>query len=141
MIEEARRLVPAPTCGTRMEELPFEDAAFDVVTGFNAFQFARDPVVATRRGPAGRPAGRSCRGLQVGPPEDNELPRVMGAVRKLLPGGVAGGRRRARAGSARCAGPGGGLDPMSTGDVDVPFEAPDLEVLEAALLAPGAVAR
>lgn len=31
-----------------LEELPFGDGAFDVVTGFNAFQFAADPVAAVR---------------------------------------------------------------------------------------------
>lgn len=142
MIEEARRLVPgADFWHGRMEELPFEDAAFDVVTGFNAFQFARDPVVAldeARR--VARPGGLVAV-CKWGRPEDNEMPRVMGAVRKLLPEGLqapggAPGPDRLDA-LARAA----GLDPVSAGGVDVPFEAPDLEVLKAALLAPGAVAR
>jgi ubiquinone/menaquinone biosynthesis C-methylase UbiE len=31
-----------------IEELPWEDGLFDVVTGFNAFQFAADPANARR---------------------------------------------------------------------------------------------
>src|SRR6202041_2852479 len=32
-----------------MEELPFADGTFDVVTGFNSFQYAADPVNALRQ--------------------------------------------------------------------------------------------
>ncbi|MBK8836662.1 MAG: class I SAM-dependent methyltransferase [Anaerolineae bacterium] len=32
-----------------MEELPYADQAFDVVTGFSSFQFAASPVKALRR--------------------------------------------------------------------------------------------
>ena len=42
-----------------LEELPFPDGTFDVVTGFNSFQFAANPVAAlaeARRVP--KPAGR-----------------------------------------------------------------------------------
>src|ERR1700694_2792074 len=32
-----------------MEDLPYADASFDVVTGFSSFQFAQDPVNALRQ--------------------------------------------------------------------------------------------
>jgi SAM-dependent methyltransferase len=66
-----------------MEELPFGDAAFDVVTGFNAFQFAGDAARALRE------AGRVCRRagavavLTWGRREDCDIPRVI--VPKLVP--------------------------------------------------------
>ena len=69
-----------------MEELPFSDRAFDVVTGFNAFQFAADPVRALRE------AGRVCRAggtvamLVWGRREDCDLMRItVPAVMALMP--------------------------------------------------------
>ena len=43
MIREARLLNPAVSFESgEMEELPFPDQSFDIVTGFNSFQFAAD---------------------------------------------------------------------------------------------------
>jgi ubiquinone/menaquinone biosynthesis C-methylase UbiE len=48
-IELARERVPdADLLVGEMEELPYPDEFFDVVTGFNAFQFAADPANALR---------------------------------------------------------------------------------------------
>lgn len=45
----ARRRVPRGDLRQgEIEDLPFEDATFDVVTGFNSFQYAADPVNALR---------------------------------------------------------------------------------------------
>lgn len=49
LLEIARERVPAGAfAAAALEEAPFEDGAFDVATGFNAFQFAADPVAAVR---------------------------------------------------------------------------------------------
>jgi SAM-dependent methyltransferase len=54
-IEIARERVPdGDLIVGEMEALPYSDASFDVVTGFNAFQFAADPGNALRE--AGRVA-------------------------------------------------------------------------------------
>jgi ubiquinone/menaquinone biosynthesis C-methylase UbiE len=55
----ARERVPTGDfrCG-EMEELPYADASFDVVTGFNSLQFADDPLHALRE--ARRVARRVC---------------------------------------------------------------------------------
>jgi SAM-dependent methyltransferase len=68
-----------------MEELPFADASFDIVTGINSFQFAGDMIRALSE------AGRVCRpggsvfGLTWGRREDCELMVAMTPVLALLP--------------------------------------------------------
>jgi SAM-dependent methyltransferase len=69
-----------------MEALPFEDQSFDVVTAFNAFQFAEDIVSALRE------AERVCRRdgrvatLVWGPREDCQLVSgVLPTIMALLP--------------------------------------------------------
>jgi len=55
LVALARRRVPsAELCVGEMEALPYEDDAFDLVTGFNSFFFATDMVAALRE--AGRVA-------------------------------------------------------------------------------------
>ncbi len=60
LIEIARERIPAAQLVIgEMEQLPFPDRSFDVVTGFNAFQLAADPgralAEAARVGAAGAP--------------------------------------------------------------------------------------
>jgi SAM-dependent methyltransferase len=85
-IELARERVPQGelTVG-EMEALPYDDDTFDVVTGFNAFQFAADP------GNALREAGRVSRpGAPIviatwGRREQCEAAAYVAAVGSLLP--------------------------------------------------------
>lgn len=86
LIEIARERVPdADLRVGEMEALPHGDDAFDVVTGFNAFQFAADPAHALRE------AGRVARpGAPVvvatwGRPEQCEAGGYVRAVGGLLP--------------------------------------------------------
>lgn len=85
-IEIARERVPdADLTVGEMESLPYPDDAFDVVTGFNAFQFAADP------GHALREAGRVARpGAPIviatwGRPDQCEAAAYVKAVGALLP--------------------------------------------------------
>ena len=48
-----------------MESLPFGNAAFDAVTGVNAFQFAGDPAPGAVARRPGSPARRPCGGQPV----------------------------------------------------------------------------
>lgn len=68
-----------------LEALPFDDRSFDVVTGFNAFQFAADPVAAlaeARR--VTKPGGRIVV-LTWGEPRGMEAAALVTALRPLLP--------------------------------------------------------
>ena len=82
----ARERVPAGDFQVAdLEAVPFDDAAFDVVTGFNAFQFAGDPVRAlaeARR--VTRPGGRVVV-MTWGDPEGMEAAAIVAALRPLLP--------------------------------------------------------
>lgn len=82
----ARTRVPAADLRLAdMEQLPFEDGVFDVVTGFNSFFFAADMTAAIREaGRVARPGAPVV--LQVwGRPERSELGPVAHSVAPFLP--------------------------------------------------------
>jgi SAM-dependent methyltransferase len=111
-----------------MEEMPFEDATFDVVTAFNAVQFADAPQVALdEMVRVTRPGGRVAIGLW-GDPERCETDDVFQRIRALAP--PPPGAHAPLAISA----PGvveellanAGLDKDMSGEVDCPFVFADL---------------
>jgi SAM-dependent methyltransferase len=127
MIEIARRRVPEADLRVGpMEQLPWEDDRFDLVTAINALQFAADFVDAlAEAGRVVRPGG-AVAVSNWGPMEDRQLFVVMRALREgpsaagpdiSEPGGLERLVRRA------------GLEPRSAGDIEVPYEAPDQEAL------------
>lgn len=68
-----------------LEEVPFDVASFDVVTGFNSFQFAANPVRAlehARR--VTRPGGKVVI-MTWGKPEGMEAAAIVASLRTLLP--------------------------------------------------------
>ena len=145
MIERARRQAPDGDLRVGpMEDLPWDQDTFDVVTAFNAMQFAADPVVALAEAKRVTRAGGHVAVCNWGRPDDCELVAVVGALRELQPPPPpetppprppALGEPGALEQLARRV----GLTPVAAGEVDVPFEAPDQETLERALLAPGGV--
>jgi SAM-dependent methyltransferase len=91
MIEVARERLPDGDFRVGdMESLPWPDASFDVITGFNSFQFARNPVTAladARRVLA--PGGKL--GMVIwAPPNESQQPGVMAAIAALAPPQPAG---------------------------------------------------
>lgn len=144
MIELARRSVPDGDLRVgALEILPWPNDSFDVVTGFNAFQFAADLVAALAE--ARRVASRGgrvaiCNWSAL---ERSQLLAVFSSLRELQPPPAPGppsnppaiGEPGVLEHLARQA----GLDPLSTADVDVPFETPDRATLERALTATGGV--
>jgi SAM-dependent methyltransferase len=116
-----------------MEELPWPDRSFDVVTGFNAFQYALDVDLAlaeARR--VARPRGRLviCKWAR---PHENELFAfllALGADRRLPASDLMDGAV-ARA----------GVDVVATDHVPMTMHMPDEAALEAAVIAAGAERR
>ena len=86
MLTHARRRVPgAPVVRGEIEQLPFADASFDVVTGFNSFQYAARPAVALAEASrVVRPGGRVL-AMVWGPAEMCQGASYLAAIGKLMP--------------------------------------------------------
>ncbi len=139
MIELARTAVPGAdlrvgTC----EHLPWDDAAVDVVTGVNAFQFAPDMLGALREAArVTRPGGKVavCNWGGDGP---QELLGVTRALQALGPDATLVPRRPIdQPGVLEGMLTEAGLSPRAAGDVAVPYAPPDRRTLERGLLAAG----
>jgi SAM-dependent methyltransferase len=139
MIELAGRLTPDADLrvGT-LEALPWPDGAFDVVTGFNAYQFAPDlPAALAEAARVIRPGGR----LAVchwGPVDECELIAVGRGLEHLQPGPPLVPRRALGDPGVleelvRAAGLRAGRGAL----VEVPYRAPDAATLVRDLLSAG----
>jgi SAM-dependent methyltransferase len=111
-----------------LEQVPFADDVFDVVTGFNAFQFAGNPARAlaeARR--VARPGGRVVV-LTWGSPEGMEAASIIAALRPLLPPpptGAPGPFALSDEDRLRAFVTDAGLTPEEVIDVDCPWNYPD----------------
>jgi SAM-dependent methyltransferase len=145
MIEVARRLVPEADLRVgALERLPWEDGSFDVVTGFNSFQFAADMIGALTEARRVARRGGQVAICNWGRPEDNDVFAIMPAVRELQPPPPPGARppdppALGEPGVLEELARKAGLDPRQTGGIDTPFEVPDRATLEEAMLAAGGV--
>jgi SAM-dependent methyltransferase len=68
-----------------IESLPFADKTFDVVTGFNSFQYAANPVVALREARRVSKPGAYIAIVTWGLPEGMEAAGAVTALRPLMP--------------------------------------------------------
>jgi SAM-dependent methyltransferase len=137
MIAIARERLPGADLRVgAMERLPWDDDTFDVVTGFNAFQFAADMVAALREAARVARAGGLVAVCNWSRPREGDLSSVAARLRELQPPsgdsepGPAIRDPRVLEDLARRA----GLAPGEAREVDVPYRAPDLATLEWALL-------
>jgi len=127
-----------------LESLPFPDGQFDLVTGFNSFQYAGNPGTAVRE--AKRVAKTGARVLIVtwGQPEGMEAASVVAALRPLLPPpppGAPGPFALSDEAALRAFAAAAGLEPLSVFDVDSPFRYPSLSVALRGLGSSGVAAR
>jgi SAM-dependent methyltransferase len=123
-----------------MEALPYAHSAFDVVTGFNSFQYAASPVNALRE------AGRVARtGAPVviavwGKPEDTEAAAYLAALGSLMPPpppGAPGPFALSQDGALEALVTQAELTPTQVEEVDCLWEYPDEETALRGLLAAG----
>jgi len=141
LIEYARSRVPGARFDVgEIESLPYDDGAFDLVTGFNAFQYASAPTRAL--GEARRvihPGGRVV-AVVWGDPGHCEATGYLNALGSLLPPpppGTPGPFALSEEGALARLLHRSGLHPIAEGDVDTIWAYPDLETALRGLLAAG----
>jgi len=117
----ARARVPGGDfrCGD-MEELPFSDGAFDLVSGFNSFQYAGNPRAALTQARRVTKPGGQVVVLTWGAPERMPAASLIAALRPLLPApppGAPGPFALSDEGALRRFAMGAGLTPMRVEDI------------------------
>jgi SAM-dependent methyltransferase len=145
LIEIARSRVPdADLRLGDLQFLPYDTDAFDVVTSFNSFWLAADPIEALREaGRVAKPAARVL-ALVFGRPERCEVSPMLRAVASISPLPGSGDAPRSKfefhePGVLELMATEAGLTPAATGDLVSALEFADDEALVRQLLSPGSV--
>ncbi len=119
-----------------LERLPFDDNAFDVVTGFNSFQYAADPVAALKEARRVTNPGGKVFVMTWGDPAGMEAVALVAALKPLLPPpspGAGGPFALSEPGKLEALAEAAGLTPLETFDVSAPWSYPDLETAQRGL--------
>jgi SAM-dependent methyltransferase len=145
MLDIARQRVPQADFRTgEMEELPFADGSFEVVTGFNSFQFAANPVNALKEARRVlRPGGRLAIAIWGKPQETGPIP-YFNALASFLPSpppGSPGPFALSMDGALPALVAQAGMQPGEIQVVDCPWNYPDEATLLRGLLSPAPAIR
>lgn len=126
-----------------MEELPYDDRTFDVVTGFSSFQFAANPVRALRE--ASRVSRTGTVVIAVfGKPEESEATAYIKAMGSLLPPpppDAPGPFALSADGALEALAVKAGLTPTGVKKVECPWNYPDEQTALRGLLSSGPAIR
>jgi SAM-dependent methyltransferase len=145
LLEHAGRRVPgAPLVQGELEELPFADDSFEIVTGFNSFQYATRPEVALREAARVLAPGGRILYLNWAPPEQCEAGAYLQAIGALMPPpppGAPGPFALSDSEAIVRLFDQAGLDVASTADVAVDWSYPDETTAIAGLMAAGPIVR
>jgi SAM-dependent methyltransferase len=127
-----------------LEALPFGDGSFDLVTGFNAFQFAGDAAQALREaGRVTRQGGRIVI-MTWGDPRGMEAAAHVAAIKPLMPApppGAPGPFALSDETALRAFAQAGGLTPLEVVDVETPWHYPDLATALRGMASSGVAAK
>lgn len=145
LLDIARERVPSGNFHQGdLETLPFEDATYDVVTGFNSFQYAGNPAVAlTEARRVTKPNGLVCV-MTWGNPEGMDAAKLIAVLKDLLPPSppnAPGPFALADEDRLRQFGTDAGLNPVDVFDVDSPWAFSDEETALRGLVASGVSAK
>jgi SAM-dependent methyltransferase len=144
-IEIARERMPSGDFNVaEMETLPYPDDSFDVVTGFNAFQYAASPVKALREARRVAKPGGFIVIAVWGLPETCDAAGHLKALGPLMPPpppGAPGPFALSDEAKLRALAIDAGLTPIAIADVQCPWIYPDLETALQGMLSAGPVER
>jgi ubiquinone/menaquinone biosynthesis C-methylase UbiE len=143
-LEIARERTPAGDFRAGgMEDLPWADNSFDVVTGFNSFQYAADVLNALCEGRrVARPAGRVAMAV-LARPEESDVAIVAAAVARFLlppPSAAPGPFALSTPGRIESLLQQAGMEPLTSGEIACHLEFPDLETAVRGNLSTGSAA-
>jgi SAM-dependent methyltransferase len=127
-----------------LEALPFDDHSFDVVTGFNSFQYAGNPAVALGAARRVTKPGGAVVIMTWGNPDRMEAASLVAAMRPLMPPpppGAPGPFALSDESALRKFAADAGLKPMEVFDVDSPFVYADEATAVRGLNSSGVAAR
>ena len=127
-----------------IEALPFADGAFDVVTGFNSFQYAADRVHAMAEAKRVARTGGIVVAAVWGLPEKCQLGSYLAALGKLMPApppGAPGPWALSQGGALEALAEAAGLQPKRAASIAVALTFPDDETALRGLLAAGPAIR
>jgi SAM-dependent methyltransferase len=141
LLRLARRRVPAADLRRGpLEQLPYPDGVFTVVTAFDSVSYAADPVTVLRELRRVATPGAPVAVVTWAEPERCQSRRVLAAIGALLPpglGGAGGPFSLSRAGTLLDRVHAAGLRPRRVGVTPVRFCYPDLDTAARAQLATG----
>lgn len=144
-VEIARRRVPQGDFRVgEMETLPFPDDTFDAVTGFNAFQYAANPVDALREARRVARPGAAIVIAVWGLPEQCEAAahlKALGALMPPPPPGAPGPFALSDETKLRAFAQEADLTPLDIVDVSCPWLYPDLDTALRGMLSAGPAER
>ncbi len=127
-----------------LQELPFADHAFDLVTGFNSFQYAADPVAALREAKRVARSGAAIVIMTWGEPAGMPAAQLVAALKPCLPPAppdAPGPFALSSADALKAFALSAGLEPASILDVESPWVYPDLAAALRGLNSSGVAAK
>jgi SAM-dependent methyltransferase len=127
-----------------LESLPFADDSFDLVTGFNAFQYAANPVAALYEAKRVAKAGATVVVMTWGEPAGMGAASLVAALKPLLPApppGAPGPFALSDETALRAFAAAAGLETQTILDVDSPWSYVDLDTALRGLRSSGVAAR
>jgi len=125
-----------------IEGLPFPDQMFDVVSGFNSFQYAAHPIAALAEAQRVTKPGGTVVIMTWGDPDGMEAASLIAALRPLMPPpGAPGPFALSDENALRKFAADAKLTPVAVFDVDCPFVYPDEATAVRGLNATGVAVR